>query len=201
VEIVGDAVQPLPTPLVAGPGLGNRGMSSPEFGQDVGRASFSQPGLLLSDPRLKVGTALGIQATACLPELLGDVVPVDADLGQREVLLLAAPDVVTSVTEEHRPLTAIPSPVSVLEEPSKEGIVALKGCDQPFSDGPLHPLRSPAQRIDDAHEGHLGILALVPLSSSALGVHPPALSPTESGGSRGLSAGAWLDCVERVRWP
>ena len=37
------------------------------------------------------------------PEPLDDVVPVEADLSQREVLLLAPPDVVRSVGEEEGP--------------------------------------------------------------------------------------------------
>ena len=91
------------SPFVPGSCLGNGCQAAAQCVEDGGDAPLAQCGRLLADPLLQLGRTLLMEDLPGFPEPLDDVVPVETDLSQREVLLLAPPDVVRSVGEEEGP--------------------------------------------------------------------------------------------------
>ena len=130
---------------------------------------------MLGDPSGKLLASLAVQATARLPELLDDVVPVDARHRIGEVGLLQTPDVVRAIGEEEAALATVTASDRVFLEPAKEGFVALESRQQALVERPLEavPGDGAAQHAD---EGDLRVLALVALLATRALMFAAALS-------------------------
>src|SRR5690606_16445012 len=126
----------------------------------------TEAALLFVDPLTQGSATLWMQTAASLPELLGDVVPVDAGHSFGKVLLIAVPDVVRAVCEKEAALATVAATLGVLDEPAEERFVTFEGCDEALVDRPLPPLPRLAECVDDADEGELGVLALIALLTS-----------------------------------
>ena len=147
-------------------------------------APSAQQRLHLFHPRGELLRALGMEALAGLPDLLDDVEPVDADLGEREVLLLQPPDVVRAIGKEEAGLDAVATLEGLPLQPHEERLVALEGGDDALVDGALVARGSTAQRAQHTDECHLGVLALLALAPvllfAAVPLRAPVVSPSGS---------------------
>ena len=118
-EILHDAEQPLSAALVAGSGLGDLGEGSCEHVVHLRELASPEPALLVGNPGAEVVASLAMNAAGCLPELLGNVIPVDARHSVREVLLLVPPDVIGAVGKEQGLLLAVAPSDRVLMCPAE----------------------------------------------------------------------------------
>ena len=122
-----------------------------EGGHDGVERAVQESALLLSDPGIELLAAGPMGGLAGLPELLGDVVPVEGDLGVWEELLLKVPDDVGAISEKVDAGEAV-SPIAALHrlgvEPLEERAVAHEGCDDSLVERPIeHAVFRTPQRV------------------------------------------------------
>ena len=162
-EVLEDGEQSLATALVPGAGLRDRVVRRGHVFEHVGDLATSQLAQLLGDPLPKWRAALRMETTSSLPELFGDVVPVDARHSLREIDLLVSPDVIGAVGEKEAALATVTATLGVYGEPAKERLVAFEGRDEALVDGSLPSVARRPESVDHADESNFGVLALVTL--------------------------------------
>src|SRR3990167_3512149 len=153
----------------------------------VGAAAPTELSGTSCHPTCQVGRAFWVQASTGVPELLGDVVPVEARLGVGEDARLQLPDRLGAVGNEQRALGPVATLLGFDLEPGEQRGVTFEGGAQALGDWALATLVGGAQRVDHTDEGDLGVLALVALLAARTdAVAAATATPVAS------SAVAWL---------
>ena len=165
-EVVDDVTESLPLPFVAGACLGDAAESGDEFAEDGANLALSQELLLAADPCAQGGRTFRQEALASSPDLFDDVVPVEAGVGEGQVLGLQAPDVVRAIGEKQAGLDAVAALDGLTPKPDEQRFMALEGGVDPLIEGPLAAMRGLPKGVENADEGDLGVLALVAFGSA-----------------------------------
>ena len=183
-EVAEGRVESFALALIAGSGLRNGLQPRGQLGEDGGDVASTKALLLLVDPRAQLTRAFAMHRTSGAPQILGEVIPVEAWFRLREVLLLQGPDVFGAVGDEERSLAAVATFYGLDPQPVEQRAVAVERADEPLVDGALDPVGRLPERVDDRDERHLRVLGLLPLRSprlrllsTALLARPPERSP------------------------
>src|SRR5690606_37045054 len=119
-KVENDVVEPLALGLGAWACVRHLAPQVGETVDELPNLAFAKQLLASVYPASQSGRIVGVQETPDLPELLHDVVPVEAAFSAWKELVLLAPDMFRAVCQKERSLASVAALVGLLAQPTHQ---------------------------------------------------------------------------------